>query len=312
MFVVGCTAAFAQRAGRRNIDRELPPPDAANLSYGSHERNVLDLWLAEQPGRRPLVIYFHGGGFRQGDKRSLSPFLLEECRRRGISVAAANYRYAWQAPFPAPMHDGGRAIQFLRANARKWHLDSKLFAATGGSAGAGISLWLGFHEDLADAKAEDPIARESTRLTAMAVSGAQSTYDIPLIRDMIGGRAWEHPALLGIYGITADEIESPKAQRLYDEAAPIKHLTADDPPVFLFYYEPKKAPPADAPVGKGIHHPRFGAHLGARLDELGIDYINVHRDEYLARGLKPDDVLDAVERDMVAFLSRQFEIAGNR
>jgi len=46
------------------------------------------------------------------------------------------------------MHDCARAIQFLRSKAARWNIDPKRIAATGGSAGAGISLWLGFHDDL--------------------------------------------------------------------------------------------------------------------------------------------------------------------
>jgi acetyl esterase/lipase len=46
----------------------LPAPDHADIKYGPHERNVLDLWQAKTPGRHPLVIYYHGGGFRAGDK----------------------------------------------------------------------------------------------------------------------------------------------------------------------------------------------------------------------------------------------------
>ena len=49
--------------------------------------------------------------------------------------------------------------------------------STGGSAGAGISLWLAFHDDLADPQSPDPIARESTRLTCAGVMGPQTTLD---------------------------------------------------------------------------------------------------------------------------------------
>ncbi|MGB9606526.1 MAG: hypothetical protein ACPL88_11690, partial [Bryobacteraceae bacterium] len=58
----------------------LPPPDAADVSYGPHERNVLDLWKAHSAKPTPLVIYIHGGGFRAGDKRTLPPALLKRLR----------------------------------------------------------------------------------------------------------------------------------------------------------------------------------------------------------------------------------------
>ena len=111
----------------------LPPPHVANAAYGPHERNVLDLWKAPSNRPTPLVIFIHGGGFSRGDKGGLSPVLLSECLRRGISVAAINYRYSTQAPYPGPMMDSARAIQFLRNRAAEWNLDPKVFGATGGS-----------------------------------------------------------------------------------------------------------------------------------------------------------------------------------
>src|SRR5262249_58540664 len=83
--------------------------------------------------------------------------------------------------------DGARAIQFLRSKAAEWNLDPKKFAATGGSAGAGISLWVGFHDDLADPVSTDPVSWQSTRLTCMAVLGAQASYDPRWIQRGIGG-----------------------------------------------------------------------------------------------------------------------------
>src|SRR5438128_7617637 len=100
--------------------RSLPAPDVSNAAYGPHERNVLDLWKATSVRPTPLVVYIHGGGFRQGDKDNLSPLLLKLCLEREISVGAINYRLSQQAPYPAPMHDGARAIQFFRSRAKEW------------------------------------------------------------------------------------------------------------------------------------------------------------------------------------------------
>ena len=65
----------------------------------------------------PLVVFFHGGGFVGGDKRSVPGWLVTRCLADGISVASVNYRLSTQSPFPAPMLDGARAIQFLRLKA---------------------------------------------------------------------------------------------------------------------------------------------------------------------------------------------------
>src|SRR3977135_3217576 len=83
---------------------------------------------------------------------------------QGISVASINYRYSTIAPLPAPVHDAARAVKFLRGKAGEWRLDAKRFGAYGISAGGCTTLWLACHDDLADPRNIDPIARESTRL----------------------------------------------------------------------------------------------------------------------------------------------------
>ena len=80
-----------------------PEPDFSDIKYGPHERNVFDLWLAKNEQPTPLVIYYHGGGFRQGDKSGINPELLKKLLEASISVAAANYRLSSTAPFPAQM-----------------------------------------------------------------------------------------------------------------------------------------------------------------------------------------------------------------
>lgn len=277
---VSDTAVFGQR--KKAADK--PAPDLANYKYGPHERNVFDLWKAQAEAPTPLVVFIHGGGFRAGDKGQLSAQLLDGCLKSGISVAAVNYRLSPEVSFPAHYRDCARAIQTMRLFAKEWNLDPTRVGATGGSAGAGTSLWLGFHDDLADAKSDDPVLRQSTRLTCMAVNGAQSTYDPRVIKQIVGGRAHEHPALQGFYGLKDDELDSPKAHKMYEDAAPITHLSAGDPPVIAFYSEARGPLPADARPGQGIHHVNFGTFLKERMDKLGIECTIRHRDE----GANPD------------------------
>ena len=151
-----------------------------NVPYGSHERQVLDFYPAKSDTPTPVVFYIHGGGWRGGDKKTNPKAFLD----KGISVVAINYRYVQNAaadnvepPVKAPLSDAARALQFVRSKAAEWNLDKKRIGATGGSAGACSSLWLSFHDDLADAKSDDPIARESTRLYCAAVNGAQVSLD---------------------------------------------------------------------------------------------------------------------------------------
>ena len=282
-----------------------PEPDWANLRYGPHDRNVLDLWKAKPKsgtvGPTPVVVFFHGGGFRQGDKASVSGWLVTKCLEAGISVASANYRLSTTAPFPAPMRDGARAVQFLRSRAKELGLDPGRIAAAGNSAGAGIALWIGLHDDLADPSSPDPIARQSTRLACLGVEGAQTSYDPRFIKKRIGGRAHEHPALARFYGLNDGERDTPRAHRLYEEASPITYASADDPPVILFYSEPDQPLPVGAPPGQGIHHPRFGAALKAKLEPMGVSCIVRHRKDLP----RQEDPKEAMFREMRDFFGRR-------
>jgi acetyl esterase len=251
----------------------LPPPDVQNASYGPHERNVLDLWKAHSAQPTPLVLFIHGGGFRNGDKTNLDPKILKAYLDAGFSVAAINYRFTTTAPAPAAYLDCGRALQFLRLHAKEWHLDSSRVASTGGSAGAGTSLWLAFHDDLAQPQSPDPVARQSTRLTCVAVDNGQSSYD-PRFAEKIGlprPNFERHEFFLPFYDIKAEEIDTPRAYKRYEEFAPITYLSRDDPPALLSYNFPNEEVGPNTPLGVILHHPKFGLALKERMDALGIE-----------------------------------------
>jgi acetyl esterase len=297
-----CWGAWAQPP--RQPAPIKPPPAYPNVRYGPHDRNVLDVWRAkpdpDRPGGVPIVVFFHGGGFRQGDKSGIPARLLVKCLNAGISVASANYRLSQDASYPAPMRDGARAIQYLRMHSREFGIDPARVGVSGSSAGAGIALWVGFHDDLADPDDADPILRQSSRVKCSGVDGAQTSYDPRFIKRVIGGRAHEHSALKPFYAIPDADLGTPKAHRLFEEASPINHATAGDPPVILFYTEPDEPLPADARPGQGIHHPRFGAALKAKVAPMGIECIVRHARDFPVQ----DDPEEAMFREMVEFFGR--------
>ena len=276
-------------------------PTQGDVKYGPAERNVLDFYQAKSEEPTPLVIYIHGGGFVGGNK-NVAPAQVKMFHDAGISLAAIHYRFVdgKDIIFPAPQHDGARAVQFLRSKAKEWNIDPKRVACFGGSAGAGISMWIGFHEDLADPNSDDPIKRESTRIQAIGTFGGQSTYDPIKIKELIGGRAWEHPSVFKVYGVRdAEEAlhPTPAMQKLYDEGSAITHLTKDDPPLYMVYNEADGPLPADARPGQGIHHPNFGRHLKAKMDELKIENVFVNAPDAKGRN---------VQAEMLEFFQKQF------
>ena len=294
------TVALATAIALAQPAKYARPPDLANVSYGPHERNVMDIWKAKSDHPTPVVVNIHGGGFVAGDKTAISPSLLEYCLQSGISVATINYRYATQAPYPAAMQDGARAVQFLRSRAKEWNFNPKAFAATGGSAGAGISLWIGFRDDMADTKSDDPVKRESTRLSAIGPVDGQTAYDPPIIARIIDEKTSHHPALQKIYGLQAREMNTERAFKLFKEASAVTNLTPDDPPVFMYYSRPLTGdPPAD--LAAGIHDPRFGVLLKERMDRLGIECELHLRKEY-----SEQQPAKEFYRQMVEFFRRHF------
>jgi acetyl esterase/lipase len=261
------------QAKAKAAPRHAVPPTHADVPYGEHERQVLDFFQAESDGPAPLVVYIHGGGWNGGDKKSFGD--LKKLLDAGVSVAAINYRLVPRAraagvepPVKWPLEDAARAIQFLRSKAGEWNIDKTRIAATGGSAGACSSLWLAFHDDMAKPDSPDPIARESTRLTAAAVNGAQTTLDPKITREWMpnykyGGHAFGFEAGDGKSQFENFHEGREKVADWIREYSPLSHVTHDDPPVFLNY------PSQDKPPVKGEEQkdPTHSALLGMILEE---------------------------------------------
>lgn len=214
-----------------------PAPDQANVAYGPHPRNVLDLWLAKSGKPTPLLVFIHGGGFVNGDKSAANPQVIRRALAAGVSFAAINYRYRTAAPIQDVLRDCARAIQFLRSRATEWGLDKTRVASMGGSAGAGTSLWLAFHDDLAEPRHPDPVRRESTRLVAAAATSAQATYDILRWEEFLGEAAQRYGSLDDVpafYGLRSlEEARGPAGAKIRADVDMLALVTKDDPPVYL-------------------------------------------------------------------------------
>jgi acetyl esterase/lipase len=253
------------------------PKKLLNVPYGKHPRQVLDFYQARSDRPTPVVFYIHGGGWQNGDKRTNpQPFLA-----KGISVVAINYRYVKngveekvEPPVKAPLEDAARALQFVRSRAAEWNIDKRRIGATGGSAGGCSSLWLAFHDDMADPGSKDPVARESTRLYCAAVNGAQTSLDPKELREWMpnygyGAHAFGLPNFQGLL----DNRE--KVLKWIKEYSPIEHVSKDDPPVGLFYGGDANAKVGDSPKDP-THSPILGIKLAERLRSVGVDVVLVY------------------------------------
>jgi acetyl esterase/lipase len=278
-------------------------PDLANVKYGPHERHVLDLWKAKSDESTPLAVYIHGGGFKGGDKKTISSSTMQYLLDHGISVAAIHYRLTENGkhPFPIPMLDGARAIQFMRSKAKDWNLNKRI-ACFGGSAGACMSMWLAFHDDMADPNNEDPVLRESTRITCAGPNAGQSSLSRPVLLEWFGVKSLiEHPAMRPLFGVGPDDDPyAPKFLKLMTEASPITYLTEDDPPLYMTYRLGNVPVDEKSNPNLWVHHPMLGIKLKEAMDKLGLECIvqykgsteksvYANQNEFMVKKLKRDE-----------------------
>ncbi len=267
LFCLLASAAPAQQRKAERYDPAVPEPTHSAVRYGGHERHVLDFWQAKSEHPTPLVFVIHGGGWMGGSKERVQRFAdVATLLDAGISVAAINYRYVSQAtaagiepPVKAPLHDAARALQFVRSRAADWNVDKERIGAAGGSAGACSSLWLAYHDDLADPESDDPVARESTRLWCAAVRAPQTTLDPQQMKEWTpnsryGGHAFGKANFAEF--LAARESILP----WIEEYSPYALVSAGDPPVHLFF----NGKPA---VGQAQRDPTHSANFGVKLQE---------------------------------------------
>ncbi len=206
-----------------------PKPTHENVVYGnkSGQDLKLDVYLAESGTPAPVVIFIHGGGWQAGNKSQVPEFLLKEAKALGISVVSVAYRFTDVAPHPAQVFDCARAIQFVRRNAKEWNIDPKKVCLMGISAGAHISLWIGLHDEMADPKSDDPVERESTRVTCIAEICGPAKFR--MMKDM----KKEDGAIARLLGVEPGTTPDQIPQEAIDAISPHTYISSDDPPVLI-------------------------------------------------------------------------------
>jgi acetyl esterase/lipase len=120
-----------------------PAPDRI-LPYKEVEGRTLSLHLF-QPDippeeTRPVVVFFHGGGWNKGTPAQFYP-QAAVLRDRGLLCVSVEYRLSTRdntSPFDA-IRDAFDALRFVRAHAPEWGGDPARIAAAGGSAGGHLA-----------------------------------------------------------------------------------------------------------------------------------------------------------------------------
>lgn len=276
--------------------------DFENEKYGSHSRNTFDIWLAKSETPAPLVIYIHGGGFVGGDKsKYFESEDLVHFLDAGVSVATINYRFMTEAPYGilSCFNDSKRCLQFIRHNAQKYNIDKTRVACSGGSAGAGTALWLAFSDDMADSENEDPVLRESTRLTCAGAFATQSTYDIFQWEKIVGVSMSETPeqlqAIATAFGLkNLNGVDLFGLTEIRQELDFLSKMDKNDPPIFVFNKHKNGIPANEDELN---HHPLHAKAIKERAEEVGLEAI-VYAPEI--------GIVDPSGKDLVEFFLEKF------
>lgn len=117
-----------------------------DIAYGPHgRRNQLDVFQPRRPARtdaaapRPVLVYFHGGGYASGRKDREARLLMHRAVRRGWVAVSAAYRLRPDAGMPEHLADADAAIAWVRAHADELGADPDVVVVAGSSAGAHLA-----------------------------------------------------------------------------------------------------------------------------------------------------------------------------
>ena len=174
---------------------------------------------------RPAIVFVHGGGWRNGDKRT--GYFIQgaiEYARRGYVCITVNYRLVAEASLPAAIEDTKCAVRWLRAHAGKYNIDPERVGGYGNSAGAHLVAILGVTGPEDGLEGDGPWKAYSSGLNAVAASATPTDF---LFRpNQLERLAREG----GTFHGAGDQIE-----KVARNASPLYHASVDAPPFLLFH-----------------------------------------------------------------------------
>jgi para-nitrobenzyl esterase len=263
----------------------IPGGDAVtvylDVPYGTDPLQRLDIILPKGVTSAPLMINIHGGGFVGGDKSIMVNPSVQNTLAQGIAYASLNYRLLQDVDKEGvikPMTDCKRALQFLRYHAAALNIDPTRVALKGGSAGAGTSLWIGLHDDMASDR--DPVDKMTTRVRGIVANNTQATYDIGKwetvvfleyginLMDMVVALGNEQ-RLASFYGMDSiAQFDSAPILAYRADVDMLTLMTADDPPIYVHNAMATTAAPKDQ--NELFHHAKHARAVKDAGEAAGI------------------------------------------
>ena len=127
------------------FDKKPKTLETLNLSYGKHDKQVLDLVHLEGAKDCPVILFFHGGSWRWG-RKDYHRAIGKQFAKAGVVFATANYRLYPEVRFPAFPEDAVLAVKWIRDNVAKYGGNPKKIFLMGHSSGAHSMALVGLDE----------------------------------------------------------------------------------------------------------------------------------------------------------------------
>jgi len=230
-----------------------------------------DLYLPQHSGLLPVVLMIHGGGWANRSREDMAD-ISEKLAEHGYAVMNLEYRFAPRYTFPAQLDDLRQALRWLVANAGRYRLDIERINAWGYSSGAHLAALLGGYDRVAAGNAAEALPRLRAVVAGGIPSDLRKYDDSPIVERFLGGTPEQVP------------------QR-YADASPIYHVSADDPPVFLYHGK------LDLLVTPDQSGDYYAALLDAGVDaELYLHNWRGHFTMFLFGGDAEDRAIDFLDR----------------
>jgi len=307
------------RAGDRMfLEGDRQPPEApegvrclrdipyARVTTGKGAGQLhMDLYLpAGAGGKLPVIVWVHGGGWRNGNKNR---FHLPWITTRGFALASINYRLSDEAVFPAQIHDCKGAVRWLRANADKYGLDGDHIGVAGSSAGGHLAALMGTSGGVKELEGDTGGNLDQSSRVQCVVDYFGTTDFLAHYRSKkrkeTGATRPVGSALEGLFGGSPED--KPELVRL---ANPTTHISKDDPLFMIFHGDRDPVVPMEQSVT--FHKALKGAGVEATLVIIkGGNHGGPLAKFYgLTRGGTAADVRKARDR-LVGFFSRHLRPA---
>ena len=134
--------AYVRRSAKTVSGPRLPMAQVLEFEFPGPGGNLparLYVPHGAPPPPRPMIVYFHGGGWMVGDLETNDSACRFLAAHSGVSILSPTYRLAPEHPFPAAVEDAQAAFRWAFTLAPELGADPARIAIGGDSAGGNMA-----------------------------------------------------------------------------------------------------------------------------------------------------------------------------